>query len=351
MSLSMPVGPYNPQDFKELGQLINYNPEIFTSFQDDQLMSPPGLYSKKKIVDDLNLFARSINFTLPFDNSDPNFTLKVEGAVREIAERVNSLQQIFLFRVAEAIVRVAEAIVSNNKAYTPFSRGFGVDKMIEQLKQEGYFTDVRVSLNLKKQKIRHVDFRGIFQTMNFLQTLDLRFNRIEFLRGNWLPNTLRVLQLTGNRLKEIYGSLPQSLETLDLKNNKLTAIPPCVYGLQKLKILNLLENELQGQIPAELGKLTTLNCLALSKNKFVGIIPSELTRLSRLRLLNLEHNNLDLAGTPEETISDIRAILDKSSQNGKVLFSWFGLEPQNLVSSKGIVDHQKEEGGGGGAGV
>ncbi len=342
MSLSMPVGPYNPQYFEKLGQLINDNPEIFTSFQDDQLMSPPGLDSK--IVDDLNLFARSINFTPPFDNSDPNFTLKVEGAVREIAERVNSLQQIFLFRVAEAIV-------SNKKAYTPFSRFFGLDKMIDQLKQDGYFTDVRVSLNLNKQKIRHVDFRGIFQTMNFLQTLDLRFNRIEFLRGNWLPNTLRVLQLTGNRLKEIYGSLPQSLETLELNNNKLTAIPPCVYGLQKLKILNLLENKLQGQIPAELGKLTTLNCLALSKNKFVGIIPSELALLSRLRLLNLQHNYLDLAGTPEETISGIKAILDKSSQNGKVLFSWFGLEPQNLVSSKGIVDHQKEEGGGGGGGA
>ena len=56
--------------------------------------------------------------------------------------------------------------------------------------------------------------------------------------------------------------------------------------------LNLSHNGLRGEIPAELGKLTTLEWLWLRGNKLIGEIPSELKSLVNLKQLNLAGNQL-----------------------------------------------------------
>ena len=59
--------------------------------------------------------------------------------------------------------------------------------------------------------------------------------------------------------------------------------------------LALIDNNLQGEIPAEIAELGSLNTLALWNNQLTGEIPPELGNLTKLRSLSLDGN--DLTGT------------------------------------------------------
>ena len=62
------------------------------------------------------------------------------------------------------------------------------------------------------------------------------------------------------------------------------------YG--RVTELNLIDNELSGSIPSELGNLANLTELNLSSNQLSGSIPSELGNLTNLTLLWLADNQL-----------------------------------------------------------
>ena len=129
--------------------------------------------------------------------------------------------------------------------------------------------------------------------------------------GNWLSNApmghwhgvttdsdgrvtqldLRHNQLTGEIPAEL-GSLT-SLEWLWLFNNQLTEeIPAELDSLSNLTNLNLSRNQLTGEIPAELGNLTSLEDLDLSNNQLTGEIPAELGSLTNLERLYLTNTQL-----------------------------------------------------------
>ena len=67
--------------------------------------------------------------------------------------------------------------------------------------------------------------------------------------------------------------------------------------------LNLNENNLRGEIPSELGRLSELRQLQLYDNQLSGVIPSEMGRLGRLELLGLSSNSL--VGTLPSTLGDL----------------------------------------------
>ena len=82
------------------------------------------------------------------------------------------------------------------------------------------------------------------------------------------------------RGKELKGNIPAelgnltSLQFLELSGNQLTgAIPTESGNLAKLSYLFLGDNKLTGQIPRELGSLISLITLALNGNKLTGPIP------------------------------------------------------------------------------
>ena len=129
--------------------------------------------------------------------------------------------------------------------------------------------------------------------------------------GNWLSNApigawhgvttdsdgrvthldLSFNQLTGEIPAEL-GSLT-SLTQLSLDVNQLTGEIPVELGsLTNLELLDLSSSQLTGAIPAELGSLTNLRRLYLEGNQLTGEIPAELGSLTSLTQLYLNNNQL-----------------------------------------------------------
>ena len=111
------------------------------------------------------------------------------------------------------------------------------------------------------------------------------------------------LELTDNGLKgEIppeLGSLT-SLTALRLNRNQLSGeIPPELADLINLQSLLLQGNELSGEIPPELGSLANLTDLRLAGNQLSGEIPPELGSLANLTDLRLHANRLSGEIPPE----------------------------------------------------
>lgn len=84
-----------------------------------------------------------------------------------------------------------------------------------------------------------------------------------------------------------------ALEFVDLSANLLEGQIPRELGhLSKLHTLALGENRLSGPIPHELGSLPNLNMLQLTSNHFTGEIPS-LDKLEKLTVLSMAENRLE----------------------------------------------------------
>ncbi|MYD36741.1 MAG: hypothetical protein F4X20_07035 [Dehalococcoidia bacterium] len=111
------------------------------------------------------------------------------------------------------------------------------------------------------------------------------------------------LKLSQNRMS---GEIPpelgalSSLRLLDLNNNLLRGeIPTQLGSLANLEVLALRSNELTGEIPLELGNLNNLHVLLLNGNELSGEIPPEIGNLAELELLMLGGNMLSGEIPPE----------------------------------------------------
>ena len=115
-----------------------------------------------------------------------------------------------------------------------------------------------------------------------------------FNNGNWL---------TDAPLAEWVGVQVDGLGrvfSLRLIDNDLTGpIPPELGNLANLKLLSLYSNDLTGPIPPGLGNLTNLSKLSLWGNSLTGSIPPELGGLANLTSLHLGANDLTGLIPPE----------------------------------------------------
>ncbi|KAF4363362.1 hypothetical protein G4B88_002109 [Cannabis sativa] len=185
-----------------------------------------------------------------------------------------------------------------------------------------------------QSNISHIDlsYSGIsdtiptwcFNTISSLRYLNLSFNQIEgtlpniLLPSNHSPvvdlssnkfhghiplNSLfnaTILKLSNNTLKGFDPLFCNSLldhgtlKILDLSNNQLFGnLPDCWFRLQNLIFLNLHNNRLFGVIPNSISSLYQIQFLDLRKNNFSGTLPSSMKNCTHLIFLDVGENNLE----------------------------------------------------------
>ncbi|CAL5409023.1 unnamed protein product [Camellia sinensis] len=94
------------------------------------------------------------------------------------------------------------------------------------------------------------------------------------------------------------GVLPPELvklpyiQTIDFAYNYLSGTIPHEWFSMQLKSISVLANRLSGEIPKELGNVSSLTFLNLEANKFSGSVPPELGKLKNLNTLMLSSNQL-----------------------------------------------------------
>ncbi|KAI9333837.1 hypothetical protein BDR26DRAFT_867801 [Obelidium mucronatum] len=97
-------------------------------------------------------------------------------------------------------------------------------------------------------------------------------------------------QLTGIIPKELVTLV--SLQCLFLENNRLEGpLPENLGNLRSLFWLYLSNNRLSGELPASIGELLDLRYLILTGNNFTGTVPETIGNLSSLERLVMDNNN------------------------------------------------------------
>ncbi|KAF9688512.1 hypothetical protein SADUNF_Sadunf02G0204700 [Salix dunnii] len=87
------------------------------------------------------------------------------------------------------------------------------------------------------------------------------------------------------------GNLKE-LSNLDLSRNQLSGpLPPTLWDLKNLQILNLFFNNINGKIPPQIGNLKMLQTLDLNTNQLHGDLPHTISNITSLIAINLYANN------------------------------------------------------------
>jgi hypothetical protein len=119
--------------------------------------------------------------------------------------------------------------------------------------------------------------------------------------SNWYGVTVSDGHVHGLQMltNNVQGVLPAQLGDLSdlsylalLRNNLTGPLPVALGGLVHLTVLSLGGNQLSGPIPPELGNLQNLERLNMPLNRLSGGIPPELGNLARLTYLDLSGNLL-----------------------------------------------------------
>nr|XP_009798185.1 PREDICTED: probable LRR receptor-like serine/threonine-protein kinase RFK1 isoform X3 [Nicotiana sylvestris] len=103
--------------------------------------------------------------------------------------------------------------------------------------------------------------------------------------------TLKGISLPGVLPPELV-KLPY-IQQVDFAYNYLSGSIPAEWASTPLSFISVLVNRLSGEIPKELGNITSLTYINLEGNQFSGIIPSELGKLINLKTLILSSNQLE----------------------------------------------------------
>ncbi|XP_028764439.1 leucine-rich repeat receptor-like protein kinase PXC2 [Neltuma alba] len=131
-----------------------------------------------------------------------------------------------------------------------------------------------------------------------LLALDVSQNQLQGRLPSWIFRMgAQNVSLPGNSFNSsnnpLFTSTPESyhgLQVLDLSSNGFSGeLPSNIGGLSSLQVLNISANSISGPIPVGIGELKSLYILDLTDNKLNGSIPPELEgafSLSELRLRN-----------------------------------------------------------------
>ena len=138
-------------------------------------------------------------------------------------------------------------------------------------------------------------------------------------RGNHVCKlSLGGIGLTGSISSQLVDHLinVSLLEELNLGNNNLEGeIPPEFGRMKTLRFLYLHNNRLEGEIPAELGDMPLLMVLNLNDNRLEGEIPPELGNPPILGYILLSNNRIEGEFPPELGNLEFPQLLDFTGSN------------------------------------
>ncbi|KAH6797306.1 Leucine-rich repeat protein kinase family protein [Perilla frutescens var. hirtella] len=216
---------------------------------------------------------------------------------------------------------------------------------ILDLSQNRIQVDIRLTIpencsNLVVANISNNNFTGevgrIFENCRNLKFLDLSSN---LLTGGILPGFDRMeeVSLSENRFSGVVATSAFSdgcrLRVLDLSDNNLNGeFPGEISKCKNLEMLTLWGNKLTGVIPEEIGWLPNIQALYLGNNKFSREIPESLVGLRSLKFLDLSRNSF--GGDIQEIFGRLRQVkfllLHNNSYEGGIVSSRV-LELPNIV--------------------
>ncbi|KAK8558282.1 hypothetical protein V6N13_038755 [Hibiscus sabdariffa] len=161
-----------------------------------------------------------------------------------------------------------------------------------------------------------------------------------WISGNKLMGSLQVLDLSSN---DLYGEIPLNIGVLSSlvffnmsRNHLFGSIPDSIGELKTTQVIDLSCNMLNGSIPSEIGGAVSLKELRnLSQNNLSGSIPPAISNLSNLEYVDLSMN--DLTGSlPKELANLSQLMFFNISHNhlrgGLPLGGFFNTIPTSSVS-------------------
>jgi gliding motility-associated-like protein/uncharacterized delta-60 repeat protein len=119
--------------------------------------------------------------------------------------------------------------------------------------------------------------------------------------STWHGVTITGCRVTGLDLQanNLDGELPQEIgdltQLVDLnlsQNNIYGSIPPEIGLLINVKHLRLEQNQLTGQIPTEVGNMTWLTLFDVSNNQLGGDLPASMSALTHISQVHIHYNSI-----------------------------------------------------------
>lgn len=185
------------------------------------------------------------------------------------------------------------------------------------------------TLNLSDNELHEVN---AIVKLPLLESLNLQNNSLRDVSPIATLTQLKSLQLAKNKLEDIRPICTLPLESLDLSNNKLSALPAEIKGLGELTSLCLSGNTITkgkglspllsltqlcslhfayndcGSLPKDFCRLKNLETLILTRNKLLRL-PPDIIQLTALRTLDLASNRLSVLPERFEKLSLERLML------------------------------------------
>ncbi|CDY70217.1 BnaCnng67250D, partial [Brassica napus] len=172
------------------------------------------------------------------------------------------------------------------------------------------------------------DVSAFIANLTSLQRVKLSKNQLRFdLSKLKLPEGVSSVDLSSNLVTGSLSSLLNSktsrfLEEAHLSNNQISGRIPDFSECLNVKVLNIGNNKIGGQIPSSISNLFELVRLDISRNHITGVIPQGLGQLEQLNWLDLSINAL--TGRIPDSLLNIKAMKHVSFRANRLC----GLIPQ-----------------------
>eukprot|EP00984_Skeletonema_dohrnii_P027847 scaffold17539_cov76-Skeletonema_dohrnii-CCMP3373.AAC.2 len=204
---------------------------------------------------------------------------------------------------------VTELVLANNSLSGRLSESIGNLTFIEVLDLSDNDMKGSIPTDIGLPKLRQFDMSSNalsgslpewFNNLPQLRRFDMSSNALSGELPGFAESILSLQELDlSNQINGFTGSIPQdlskfqSLNILNLADNKLAGTIPPSIGKALLKILNLAGNILSSNIPPTIGNMALLEVLELSSNSLSGQIPFQIGQLGgTLKRLGLANNTL-----------------------------------------------------------